>query len=248
MKQKCTLLILVFSMLLSANSLAKEPDWSAYANILSKYVQPGVKNGVALMVVDYQAMKADPLFKKAIDRIEAFSPQQLTDKNEKLAFYINMYNIYAIKMVADHLPLKSIKDVGSFFSPVWKKNIGRIEGEAISLDEIEHAILRKMGEPRIHMAIVCASVSCPDLRNEPYTAARIQEQLDDQANTFLHNPGKGIKIKGNELFISKIFDWFEEDFEAMGGVKSFVLKYRKTLNPSVRMDSYLIYDWNLNSN
>jgi len=248
MRRMCILSILVFSMLFVSNSFAKEPDWSAYASILSKYVQPGVKNGVELMVVDYQGIKADPLFQKTVDGIEAFNPRQLADKNERLAFYINAYNIYAIKMVADHLPLKSIKDIGSFFSPVWKKNIGRIVGKAISLDEIEHAILRSMGEPGIHMVIVCASVSCPDLRNEPYTAARIQEQLDDQTNAFLNNSGKGIKVKGNDLYISKIFDWFEEDFEASGGVKSFILKYRKTLHPSVRVNFYLTYDWNLNSN
>jgi len=248
MKRMCALLLLLFSMLLAVDSFAKEPDWSAYASVLSKYVQPGVKNDIELMVIDYQGIKGDPLFQQVIDGIEAFSPRQLVDKNEKLAFYINIYNIYAIKMVVDHLPLKSIKDVGSFFSPVWKKNIGQIEGKAISLDEIEHAILRNMGEPRIHMAIVCASVSCPDLRNEPYTAARLDEQLDDQAIAFLNHSGKGVKVTGNDLYISKIFDWFEKDFKADGGVKSFILKYRKDLHPSVRVNSYLTYDWNLNLN
>jgi len=247
MKRVCILLMTILLSSLPAMSVAKEPDWSAYEKLLSNYVKPGVKNGVNLNSVDYHEIKASPLLRKAVAKIEAFKPSELSSKEERLAFYINAYNIYAIKMVVDHLPLKSIKDVGSFFSSVWKKDIGRIDGQVISLDEIEHDILRPMGEPRIHMAIVCASVSCPDLRQEPYTAKNLSHQLDDQSKSFLRNAKKGLNVNGNELYISKIFDWFEDDFDAVGGVKQFVLSHRQSLHPNVKIKSYLPYDWNLNS-
>jgi len=246
MKRMCIFLIPVFLVLLQGNVLAEEPDWQAYAAVLSKHVKPGVKNRIALTTVDYQKLKSDPLFHETLKTLEDFDPDKLATKNERLAFYINAYNIYALKMVAGNLPLESIRDVGSFFSPVWKKDIGKIAGKVTSLDEIEHDILRKMGEPRIHMAIVCASVSCPDLLDEPYVANRLFEQMDNQASLFINNSRKGVKVTGNELYISKIFDWFEDDFDAGGGVTPFILKYRDTLSSTVRVKGYLNYDWDLN--
>ena len=97
------------------------------------------------------------------------------------------------------------------------------------------------------MAIVCASVSCPDLRNEPYTASSLSAQLDDQAIGFLNNSAKGVQVKANKLYVSKIFDWFEDDFDTYGGVKKFILNYREDLSPSVQVKSYLNYDWQLNT-
>lgn len=247
MKRMC---IFLFTILLGAGAIsvhAEEPDWSNYAELLSKHVHPAIKNRVPLAAVDYQGIKRDTLFAEVVKELEAFNTNSLQNQQERLAFYINAYNIYAIKMVVDNLPVESIKDVGNFFSPVWKKDIGRINGKVVSLDMIEHDILRKMGEPRIHMAIVCASVSCPDLRDEPFIAKRLSEQLDDQAVRFLNNSAKGVQIKSNKLYVSKIFDWFEEDFKTYGGVKNFILNYRKDLQPTVQVKSYLDYDWQLNT-
>lgn len=112
----------------------------------------------------------------------------------------------AIKTVLDHWPLQSIRDAGSFFSPVWKKPAGMVAGKVRSLHEIEHDILRAMHEPRIHFAIVCASVSCPDLRPEAYNAAQLDDQLDDQATIFLSRQQKGLRIEANGVQLSKIFD------------------------------------------
>ena len=148
-------------------------------------------------------------------------------------------------MVLDHWPLKSIKDVGSLLSPVWDKPAGEIGGKRVTLGQIEHEILRPMGEPRVHFAIVCASVSCPDLNNRPYTAARLDGQLDEQVRRFLGNKTKGVAVADNQIRISKIFDWFEEDFQRAGGVDAFVRRYRPNL-PASPVEADIPYDWDLN--
>jgi hypothetical protein len=156
-------------------------------------------------------------------------------------------------MVADRFPIKSIKDAGSFFSPVWKKPAGHVAGKQRTLNEIEHEILRKMDEPRIHVAIVCASVSCPDLRLEAFNVERLNEQLDDQMKMFIESTEKGMKIDKvkNRVYLSSIFKWFEDDFESRGGVLKFISNYvspeaAKELQSSKIKVSYLKYNWGVN--
>jgi len=241
------LIAAVFIGLLFTNHvMAKEADWSDYAKAL-ELVRSGKKNGTFLAVVDYAALKQNGQIEKAYQKISQFDVNQLQGHDEKLAFYINAYNILALKMVLDHWPQKSIKDIGSFFSPVWKKEAGIIAGKMVSLDYVENKIIRPMGEPRIHVAIVCASVSCPDLRNEPYTAAKLNQQLNDQAKIFLANNKKGMVIQQGELKVSKIFKWFKQDFDRAGGVEGFIRDYRTDLAGSTKVDDYLDYDWAVNA-
>src|SRR5690606_6900214 len=115
---------------------------------------------------------------------------------------------------------------GSLLFPVWRKDVGQLHGKTVTLQQVEDDLIRSLNEPRIHMAIVCASVSCPDLRPEPYTAAQLEQQLEEQTRTFLHNDAKGVRINGNDVEVSKIFDWFEKDFADAGGVKAFIERYR----------------------
>ncbi len=224
---------------------AAEPDLDAYRRVLS-HVKPGDKHGVAAMLVDYPAVLADGSLEKAYSEMEAFDPGTLSSRDERLAFYINAYNILALKTVADHWPVDSIKDVGSLFKPVWDRPAGEVGGKTVTLGEVEHRILRPMGEPRIHLAIVCASVSCPDLRAEPYTAARLAEQLDDQANRFLRNSGKGLSVDADRIRVSEIFDWFEKDFAEHDGVDGFIRRYRPDL-PPLPIKAAIDYDWTVNS-
>ncbi|MDQ7090409.1 MAG: DUF547 domain-containing protein [Methylococcales bacterium] len=163
---KQSLLALTTGLLLSTHVSAAEPDWKPYADLLSSTVKQGTKQGVPLAKVDYAALKKSGKLEAVYQQLSAFPLSKLQGKQEKLAFYINTYNILALKMVVDHFPLKSIKDVGSLISPVWGKEAGNIGGKTVSLDDIENKIIRPMGEPRIHFAIVCASVSCPDLYNK----------------------------------------------------------------------------------
>jgi uncharacterized protein DUF547 len=240
------ILILFVLLIIPVISSAVEPPVDLYQKLLKKYVTTAIHHDTSLSWVDYTGMKKDPEFNKLVQQFAEFSPDQLEGKQEQLAFYINTYNILAIKTVIDHWPVKSIKDVGSFLKSVWKKKAGTIGGKEVSLDEIENEILRPLGDPRIHMAIVCASVSCPNLRDEPYTAERIDEQLDDQAKSFLSNPQKGLFIDGNTARTSKIFNWFKKDFKkAYGNVNAFIAKY-SDLPDDVKLKANLPYDWSVN--
>jgi hypothetical protein len=210
------------------------------------HLKPGVKNQVSLTLVDYLAIQSNHSLDNAYQHVSTFKFERLANRNEELAFYINVYNIFALKMVVDHWPIQSIKDVGHLFSPVWNKSAGMLGGKSVTLGEIEHEILRPMAEPRIHFAIVCASVSCPELRNRPYTAAKLNEQLDDQVRQFLSNQGKGLRIEKNTIRISKIFSWFDDDFDASGGVSAFVKRYRPEL-PELTIKANIAYDWDVNA-
>jgi hypothetical protein len=137
------------------------------------------------------------------------------------------------------------KDVGTLISPVWDKPAGSINGKTVSLDDIENKILRQMGEPRIHFAIVCASVSCPDLRNTPYTASNLNAQMNEQVQQFLANADKRVRIGDRNIQISRIFDWFEMDSKPAGGVETFIRRYRADL-PELPLKDGINYDWSLN--
>ena len=244
--------VLIVCMMLAPSS-AWAFDFKAWDGLVKKHVSPTTIANVRLAGVDYSAIKKDPTYSKLIADLKSFSPSTLKTPTEKMTFWINVYNIMAIKMVVDHYPVDSIKDAGSLFGSVWKKKVGVVGGKEVTLNDIEHEILRKMGDPRIHVAIVCASVSCPDLRNEAYTADRLDAQLDDQMKLFLENRGKGLQVDGGKgrVTLSKIFDWFEDDFKAKGGVLSFLSRYapekdRAFLKKGDVDVSYLDYNWDLN--
>ena len=228
-------------------------DFSSWDGLLKKYVAPKTINGVKLQAVDYKKLGKDQAYTNLIKDLKKTSLSDLTTRKEKLAFWINVYNIMAAKMVLDHYPVKSIKDAGSLFTAVWKKEVGVVAGKTRTLNEIEHEILRKMGEPRIHVAIVCASVSCPDLRGEAYTVEKLDIQLDDQLKLFLINAEKGLRVdvKKGRVYVSSIFKWFKEDFEPKGGVRNYLAPYAPESAMAALRNSkfsvyYLDYDWDLN--
>jgi hypothetical protein len=230
--------------LLVTPCLAEEPDWRDYAALLAAHVKAGERFGMTLNLVDYRALAADAHYAAALAALENFPLAKLAGTREQLAFYINAYNLLAIRMVVDDQPLASIKDVGNLLWPVWKREAGRLGSAAVTLDDVEHH-LRSLHEPRIHFAIVCASLSCPDLRNEPFLAATLEAQLDDQASRFLANPGKGLRLTGDTAHVSKIFDWFGEDFAAQGGVANFIARFH-ALPAGIKLEADVDYDWRLN--
>ena len=163
-------------------------------------------------------------------------------KDEKLAFWINAYNAYTIKLINDNWPLKSIKDIEN----PWTGNLYPVGGEFVSLNDIEHKVLRKMQEPRVHFAIVCASYSCPKLLNEAYTADKIESQLSAQTKSFV-NDTKRNKITASKAELSEIFNWFKSDFTANGTLIEFINKYSTVqINKDAKI-SHLTYDWSLNN-
>ena len=179
------------------------------------------------------------------------NPPQSFSRNDQLAYWINAYNAFTIQLILRNYPLKSIKDIGSkikipFVNTPWDVKFIRIGNELYDLNKIEHSILRpKYKEPRIHFAIVCASVSCPKLLNEAYVGSKIEQQLTNQAISFINDPKRN-KITPNKAELSKIFSWFKGDFTKKGTVIDFVNKYSKTkINKNAEIGS-LDYDWDLN--
>lgn len=249
-KRKASVLLII--LLLFVAQPVWSMDFSSWDGLLKKYVAPSTIDGVALTGVRYPELGKDPAYHQVVKDLENASLSTLTTRHQQLAFWINTYNVLAVKMVVDHYPVKSIKDAGGFFTSVWKKEVGTVGGKARTLDEIEHQILRTMGEPRIHAAIVCASVSCPDLRLEAYTAEQLDDQLDDQLRKFLVNQRKGLRIdnKKGRVYLSSIFKWFKEDFKSKGGVLTFLAPYAPKAGQEVLLNSptvsYMDYNWQLN--
>lgn len=236
-------IVLIF---LPGMSLAQSPDWSLYDELLSEYVKPGQKEGLEANLVDYSGLRADARFDVLVEMIREYPVENLEGDKEHLAYYINAYNILTIRLILDRWPVDSIKDIGGFFKGPWDIVVLENSDGKLTLDNIEHDIIRSMPEPRIHFAVNCASLSCPDLRREAYRANRLDEQLDDQVREFLHQKGKGIVINGRPIKVSRIFDWYEEDFDGEGGVKTFVRQYR----PDIKIDrvaASIPYNWSVNS-
>lgn len=204
---------------------------------------------------------------------------QTWTEEQKLAFWINAYNAFTIKAIIDNYPIKrSFSLVGIFYAPsnsilqikgVWNKLQFRAVGKMVALEEIEHEILRKdFNEPRIHMAINCASISCPDLSSEAYTPDKLEEQLKEASISFVNNPQKGVLVnmENGRVKFSKIFKWFGQDFIRNYGNKNLLNNYSLKENAILNFSAdyinsdetkkylmnnklkigYLGYDWHLN--
>ncbi len=221
---------------------------SPYNSLLNRYVHEGESDGTLLNLVSYGHWKEDPLHKEAMQLLQASKPSKLSSNKEKLVFWINAYNLLTIDLIISKEEKESIRNLGSWFSSPWSIYKWKVGGSEYSLDDIEHDILRKLKEPRIHMAIVCASISCPDLRSEVFSVEKISSQLTDQTVRFLRNNKKGLKEKKDRFIASMIFKWFTEDFGGKSGVLSFLKEYHPVTNKEIRKISYLEYNWNLNGN
>ncbi len=242
-----TLTILTTGALLPATMARAQQclDEPAYAGLLLRHTRP--VEDLSAVAVDYAALRAGNADLDAVLKsLDACDPALLPSDKERMAFWINAYNILAIDLVVKNDPPESIKDIGSFFSPVWKMPAGTVNGEPVTLHQIEHDILRKMGEPLIHGAIVCASQSCPALRRTPFTGANLKQELSQQMRIFLRDRRKGVRMDGRVLRLSKIFQWFKGDFKPYEGVVPFVMTY-VDFDPGRKPRlKYFDYDWSLN--
>lgn len=232
---------------------ARSLDAALYAELLVQHTRE--VPDLAGTRVDYRALKASPRWRALIDSLAASEPARLRGREEQLAFWLNAYNILAIDVVLRSYPLASIRDAGSLLRPVWKREAGRIGGRSYSLDEIEHGQVRVFADPRVHAALVCASRSCPALRREPYSAERLDAQLELATRAWLADARKGLRLEreSRTLWLSKIFDWFADDFEPAGGVRAFAARYAPAeLAGAIAAEGerlrlrYLEYDWSLN--
>ena len=211
--------------------------------------------------VDYAAWHADDhaTLAAVVDAFEAIDPDAL-ERDDRLAYWINVYNAVTVELILDHYPLDSIKDIegaGLLGSP-WKLERVTIGGRALTLDQIEHEIIRpEFGEPRIHFAVNCASVGCPPLAAEAFVGERLDAQLDAvsaramQDATWVDLSGCGGSYGSGTIRLSKIFDWFRDDFGDDDGVREFVARYRpddvfRLRNTTCGLE-FMDYDWRLNA-
>lgn len=211
-------------------------DHSHWDQLLKKHVD-------AQGNVDYKGFQKDrEALTKYLNYLSENKPTKKWSVQEQLAYYINAYNAFTVELILENYPLESIKDISS----PWFKPFVPIGDVMISLGGIENSILRKMNEPRIHFAINCASISCPKLLNEAFTASKINEQLNLVTKNFINSSEN--KISENELKLSKIFEWYEKDY-LVGGVNSiaeYVNQYTAVkINPNAEI-TFLEYDWSLN--
>lgn len=214
-----------------------------WTNLLQKHVN-------ADGWVNYEGFIKDSLqLNNYLQQIESNYPNEKNWSREQiLAYWINAYNAYTVQIVIRNYPVASIKDIKpgvAFLNSVWDIKFITIEGEQLDLNNIEHNILRKMNEPRIHFAVNCASYSCPKLLNTAYEAATIDNQLNQQAIDFINDPKRNV-ITAEKADVSSIFNWFTGDFTIDGSLKDFLNKYSKVPITENTGINFLEYNWNLN--
>lgn len=222
--------------MISANSFAQNFDYKSYNQFLGKYVSDKGN-------VNYDKIKTNKLELDAIiAKFEKIQPTEKWSENEKIAYYINAYNVYTLKIVIENYPTKSIKDIDN----VWDKKFIPSSKGKISLSDVEHKILRKMNEPRIHFAINCASFSCPNLLNDAYMPETLDNQLETVTKSFINDKTKNT-ISASEIKISEIFNWFGGDFKTKKtSVIDFINNYSTVKIDKKAKIKYLDYDWSLN--
>lgn len=207
--------------------------------------------------VDYAALKAHPQdLNRYLEQVAGVTKPEFKQWNEQqqMAFLLNAYNAYTLRLIIDHYPIKSIKDIGNFLRGPWDQPVVKLFDETTTLSTVENKMLRAdYSEPRVHFAMVCASIGCPPLRNEAYVAGRLDEQLSDQAKRFLANKTKNrVDVANHTAYLSPIFKWFAGDFEKKSGsVVAFLKPYwpeeeRAELENGNFAIRYTDYDWSLN--
>ncbi|OBX22495.1 MULTISPECIES: DUF547 domain-containing protein [Bizionia] len=233
MKNPLYLILLLFGLSLSA--FGQTINHSAFTEFLQKQV---TDKGA----VNYKQIKAnDAELNAYLNQFINISPKESWTTNETLAYWINAYNAFTIKLIIDNYPVESIKDIKN----PWDQEFIPINGKLLSLNYIEHDVLRNMNEPRIHFAIVCASASCPQLLNEAYIPEKLDKQLTNATKQFLADSSKN-RIQKENLELSKIFKWFSKDFKENGSLIDFLNTYSDVKIPSDTKINYMDYSWKLN--
>jgi uncharacterized protein DUF547 len=228
-------------------------DHSAWSDLLHRIVvvQPGV-NLVRYGDFDQAATQQLDDYLTLLQAV----PVSSLNRDQQFAFWVNLYNAQTVRTVLDHMPVSSIQDInispGLFATGPWGADLMRVENQNLSLNDIEHRILRPIWQdPRIHYAVNCASIGCPDLQPRAFTADTLEQQLNGAAEAFV-NSERAIQIDGDRLILSSLYDWFYEDF---GGTDASLLDHLKLYAAptlKARLDGFSAisddrYDWSLNA-
>lgn len=217
-------------------AISEKANHKTWDVLLKKYVD---ENGF----VDYKGFLTSKIELTAyIKYLTENVPNESWGIQEQLAYYINLYNALTVNLILENYPTSSIKDI----SKPWSKIVISLKGNDYSLGDIEHEILRKMSEPRIHFAINCASYSCPNLLNEAFTASKLEQQLNQVSDSFIN--GNKNETNPTNPKLSKIFKWYKKDFKVNGkhDVIAFINQYSTIKIEADANVEYLVYNWNLN--
>lgn len=230
----------------------RQVDHSAWDRLLIAYVH-GAEDG--LNRFDYAGLKADGLgdLKNYLSYLQSIDPAKLS-RDEQFAFWTNLYNAKTMEIVADHYPVRSIQDIRlslTLYPGPWREKVMTVAGIALSLDDIEHAILRPIWrDPRIHYVVNCAAVGCPNLQDRAYTGSALEGMLEKAAREYI-NSKRGVRFNGPRVVVSSLYDWYETDFG--GSVPGILAHIRKYAGPvladkiaGVTQFADYEYDWALN--
>ena len=257
MRRLLSVLVALAGIALSMPSRAQGFDHKPWDSLLKKHVVV-VQGGKASQVRYAEFAKDRAALKAYLDSLSRVTEAQFNawPKPERMAFLINAYNAFTVEKILTRYPnLKSIRDFGTVFGNPWKDKFFTLFGRESWLDQVEHEMLRKPGaynEPRVHYAVNCASIGCPMLREEAFVADRLDAQLEEQAVRFLSDRSRN-RYEAGKLEVSKIFDWFKEDF---GVREQYFARYARLLADAPEAQklvaegraplAFLEYDWTLN--
>jgi len=230
-----------------------EIDHSDWDKLLKRYLR---KTSDGLNRVNYEAFRNDgrKALARYLDRLQAVDVTKL-NRDEQFAFWVNLYNAKTMDIILEYYPVKSIKDIdispGLFADGPWKKKVVKVNTIELSLDDIEHTILRALWrDNRVHYAVNCASIGCPNLALGAYKGVTLNSMLDDSARAYINSP-RGVRLKDGRVTASKIYRWFRKDF---GGSEKFILEHivryaepalAEKIKGATDIDDYE-YDWGLN--
>jgi hypothetical protein len=269
MMQRAVIAALLIFLSVSAHAAPKAepwPRWEAHDAASTATIDHAVWNA---FVGRHVVASADGIHRVAYGRVSfadradlaaylgrlGDTPISRFARDEQAAYWINLYNALTVKLVLDHYPVKSIRDIkgspGFFAFGPWKRKLATVEGEALSLDDIEHRILRPIWrDPRVHYALNCAAVGCPNLARSAYTGANLDKLLNQGARSFINHP-RGVLVEDGRLHVSSIYAWFAEDFG--GGDAGVIVHLKQHASPALAERLAAVqrignhhYDWTLN--
>ncbi len=225
---------LIIIALLAPIWLFAQPNYALYDSLLQKYVS---SNGN----VKYKALQAErAILDSVVAQFQAVAPQKEWSKNERLAYWINAYNLFTVQLIVNNYPIKKITNLDG--GKTWDVKRIEIDGKKYSLNQIENEILRpQFKDARIHFAINCAAESCPPLHNRAFTAENVQSLLDKRTREFIRSSAN--TLTDSNIKISKIFDWYSADF---GDLVTFLNKYASIGIQTDAKIEYKEYIWNIN--
>ncbi len=238
---KITTLLVLMLFVITNGLRAQNPSHDTWNTLLTKYVS-------STGVVNYAGIKNERTQLESYLTSLGKGIAVSASKNEKMAFWINAYNAFTVKLIIDNYPIQSIKNLKG--GKPWDSKFISIAGKSYSLNDIEHNILRKeFFDARLHFVLVCAAKSCPKLLNKAYTAQNLFVEMDKQARIFINDASKN-KITAEKAQISELFNWYKDDFLKTAGVKNikdYLNKYSTTKVNSKTSISYFTYNWSLNN-